>query len=94
VEYISNQCVLKNLPNKSVAEQLCHSLNTQRHPRDRIHQLSVLLEQYNKLHNDIEFFQHTIAHTSNTLKKDVTVARLDIAVCKLKDVLTRLRELS
>jgi hypothetical protein len=94
LEYISGNCVLKNLPNKQVADSVCHSLNTRRHPQTHIHHLRVLLNQYNKLSNDVQFYQYTISHTDSAVKKDTAVARLDITVCKLKDVLKQLRKLS
>jgi hypothetical protein len=93
IDYVNKAVRLQDIPNIELAKVLCNKLNKRpKNSKFDFRQVQHLLNYYNKLMNDTVFYRHTIKITDDEFKREVVITRLDITVCKIKDVVTQIKQ--
>jgi hypothetical protein len=77
-EYLTDNIVVGDIPDKIVAQRLCDRFNQgNRLTTDQIKKLHILTSQYRKNKTDLMFFENTIRNTKDVVKLDTTVFRYE-----------------
>lgn len=94
-DHIKKTIVIDDIPLKHVADYLCNCKNKQKEPSEVVgKKLRSAMNSYFKFQSDIMFYKHTLKNTKDTMKYDMTEARLDDAIGRLQHIRSELQHYS
>jgi len=79
VNYKNSSVIFSEIPTKKIANKLCNTLNKSSKIKINTKELYKNLHYYNKLKNDIMFYNHTINVSSDSVLKFTVRTRLQTA---------------
>lgn len=90
VDYKTGKITFNHLPTRTVANKLCNRVNRKKLPKEVIKEIYKLLQQYYYLRTDTEFYNHTIANTSSEVTLDAALARLDLSIARMQNIISKI----
>lgn len=93
VDYFTKEVVIEDVPNYSIAGSLCEYFNSKKDINKRKTFIDVqhIINQYHKYNNDCLFYRRTVRQSSDIVKVEVALTRLDVTLLKLKSIQRQLQ---
>jgi hypothetical protein len=91
IDYVTKSVKLRDIPNLELAHSLCNRINKQsKLGQFNFTRTQLSLDYYNRLIADTVFYRHTVKTTKDSFRKQVAMARLDVTISKLKEIVAQI----